>query len=122
MEELIRARLLAVLSPVMVDWNLSVQDAEPARVVLQLISDVPRYSQDGATGFRVARVQVDAIAASYGATKQLSRAADAALSGWKNGRIEGCFTDSARDLPTQAGAGETLARVSFDVTVNYQEA
>ncbi len=122
MEEIIRLRLQAEVDGVSVDWNQAPQGAGVPRLVLYTISDVTIITNDGQARLRRARVQVDCYAATYGAAKLVSRAVNAALSGWRDGAtIQGAFAAGARDLPPDTGAGETLGRVSLDFFINYEE-
>ena len=123
MKAILRARLQALLPGVAVDWNLSVQGMVPPRVVLFVVSGGADYVQEGPSGLRRARVQIDCYAATYAAADMLSRQVTTALSGWRDGdTILGVFLDQVRDFPADTGAGEVLGRVSSDFFINYKEA
>lgn len=121
MDEALRARLLGQIAETPVDWVLNAQIAAMPRIVLQRISGGAEYTMSGPSGLCWARVQVDCYAGTVAAAKVLGRAVKTALSGWYGGTIRGAFLESERDLSTDTGGGETVARVSLDFMIHYKE-
>lgn len=127
MDELLRARLMAQIAAVPVDWGATAQGITGPRIVLFRISGGDDYTYGGRTGYTQTRVQVDCYAVATisgtatGAAKLLARQVKAALSGWRSPPILGVFLQSERDLPIDTGRADALARVSLDFFVHHQE-
>lgn len=121
MDEALRTRLMGQIADTPVDWVLNAQATELPRIVLQRISGAADYTMSGPSGLCRARVQIDCYGATVSAAKGLGRSVKAALSGWYGGTIKGAFLESDRDLTTDTGGGETVARVSLDFMIHYQE-
>ena len=89
-------------------------------LIFNRISGAPGYTTQGSDGLSESRVQIDAYASSYGATKALARATQGALSGLSGTRhgvvFQGVFMDSARD-GFEGESPERIFRVSMDFTV-----
>ena len=96
------------------------QGASLPAVIFNRISGQPGYTMDGPDGSSESRVQVDAYAGSYGATKALARAARLALSGLSGVHhgvtFQGVFMEGARD-GFEGESPERIFRVSMDFTV-----
>jgi hypothetical protein len=121
MDELLRARLLAQIVNVPVDWGMTAQSFNLPRIVLYRISGGDDYTMTGRTGYTLTRVQVDCYAASVGAAKLLGRQVKTALSGYRSGAMKGVFLQSERDLPPDTDGSDTIARVSLDFFIHHQE-
>ena len=121
MELQLRAMLQAALPGVVVDWGWSAQGAVAPRVVLQVISGITDYTQDGASGLESTRVQMDVYGASMAVVLGKAALIDAALSGFRGGVILGAFKAGRRSLPPDFGAGETLARLSIDYMIHHKQ-
>ena len=121
MEDALRARLLAQLS-CPVDWGWNPQGSVLPRVVLTLVSDVPAYSQDGASDYSLARVQIDCFTATQGDAIALGRTVQTALSGYRAPPLLGVFLDGGSDLPPDTTAGETQARRMLTAMVHHRPA
>jgi hypothetical protein len=122
MEEVLRARLKAMLPGVPVDWNETLQGEIGTRVVLYRISGGADYVMEGPSGLVQARVQVDCHAGTFGTAKALAREVKAAISGWRDGAdILGVFLDAERDLQPDAGYGHLSGRVTLDFNIHHQE-
>lgn len=118
----LRARLVAQLAAMPIDWVENRPGAGLPRIVLTQIGGGEDVAHDGASGLAQARVQVDCIAASAAAAAALALQAKAALRSYRGGVISAVFVADQRDLPGgNASAGERLAGVSVDVMVHYQE-
>lgn len=121
MENDLRARLLASLT-CPVDWGWSPQGSPLPRVVLTLVSDVPVYSQDGASTLSHARVQLDCYAAGQGAAVLLARQVQSALSGYVGASLLGVFLSGSADMAPDMSAGETDARRMLTAMVHHRTA
>lgn len=121
MEEVLRASLVAALPGTAIDWVESDPAAGLPRVVLTRISGGEEYAHDGPVRLLRARVQIDCVAATYGAAKGLARDIRAHLSGRREGVISGVFVDAERDLGGSRASGVALQAVAVDVFVHYQE-
>jgi hypothetical protein len=121
MDELLRARLLAQIANVPVDWGMTAQSFNPPRIVLYRISGGDDYTMAGRTGYTLTRVQIDCYAASVGAAKLLGRQVKTALSGHRSGAIKGVFLQNERDLSPDTDGAATLGRVVLDFFVHHQE-
>ena len=121
MEEFLRATMKAAIPGVAIDWGMNAQSAALPRIALYRISGGVDYSFSGGVPARRARVQIDCYAATVGAAKTLSRQAREAVSGLRTGIILGSFIIDERDFnPDPDGAG-SVARVSLDIDLHYQE-
>lgn len=121
MEQDLRARLTLALPGVPVEWGWSGQGAGAPRVVLQLISEVTNYTQDGPSGYVQSRVQIDVYSLTYKQGCEVVGYIDSALSGLRAGLILGAFKAGRRDSPPDLGAGETLARISVDYMIHHNK-
>jgi hypothetical protein len=97
--------------------------AVPA-VVLNLISAIPSYSDDGEDGIQEDRLQIDCWGETYASIKALAHAVRAALSGFR-GTVEGVdiryiVLDREQDLQESGtNASDYPVRVSMDFLVTY---
>lgn len=121
MEELLRTLLRAALPGVAVDWGMNAQSASLPRVVLYRISGGQEYSYSGPLTIRQARVQLDCYAATTGAAKLLARQLTDAVGGLRSGIIYGAFVLSERDYSPDTDGPSPVARVSVDISINFQE-
>lgn len=125
MEEIIRATLLAssgvtALVGTCVNFGTHPQGQPMPAIVLNTISDIGGYLIAEPDGMSEARIQVDCYAGTYGVAKLLSRAVNAALSGYSGNGIQGVFRAGSRDS-REGGSNEADRpyRVSLDFTVTY---
>jgi hypothetical protein len=104
----------------------SVPQADPLpAVVVNKISGAPLYTDDGQAGLQSDRVQVDAWAASFLASKTISDAFKAALSGFSGSAggvtIEFAMIENERDdREGGSNASEYRFRSSVDFIVWYR--
>lgn len=89
-------------------------------IIFNRISGRPGYVMSGPDGSSESRVQIDAYADSYAATKALARAVRSTLSGLRGAHhgvtFQGVFLESARD-GFEGENPERIFRVSMDFTV-----
>lgn len=125
MEEAIIAYLLAcpAVAALLGDRltpGVRTQGAPLPAAVFNLISDLPDYTNDGATGLVEARVQLESLGVTYADAKALSRAVRDRLSGLRatvgGWAIQGVFQRNARDTFTH-DAPEKIHGVQADFTV-----
>lgn len=102
-------------------WMTAARGAGFPRAVLYRVGGGADYHAGGASGLRMARVQIDCYGETQEQAKTASRAVVAALSGATFGDVESVFLDSERDMPPDAELGEYAFRVSLDFMVHYQE-
>lgn len=121
MEIDLRARLMAMIGGVPVDWNLSPQGLPSPRIVLWSISGGADYTLSGASGLRIARVQINCYGADVAASKGLAARVVAAISGWGDGSILVVFLDNANDLPVDTSVPTRVFGVALDFIVHYQQ-
>ena len=123
MQQILRARLRAAMPGVTVDWNLNRQGVSLPRVALFLINAGAEYHNQGPSGQRQGRVQVDCYAAHYDAATALAALVRGALSGWSDRvqGISGVFLQGETDLPPDTEGAVQIARVSSDYIINWQE-
>ncbi|OMQ44929.1 DUF3168 domain-containing protein [Ensifer sp. 1H6] len=125
MEEALTALLLAdarvkQLVGDRVHWGRAPQGERAPYLVLQVIGGRPDYHAQGPSGLVDARVQADSYGEKYLATKNLSDAVIALLSGYRGEvagtRLQAGFVDAARDLPTETDV-KRLFRRSADIII-----
>lgn len=121
MQESFRAACKAALPGVAIDWGWNLQGVRGVRVTLNMASGSDGVAHDGATGLIQRRVQVDLFAPTFKAARDAADALRLALHGARPAPIVGIFLAGYRDLPPDTTAGETLARISLDFFVHYQE-
>ncbi|WP_085025290.1 tail completion protein gp17 [Ensifer aridi] len=105
-----------------VHWVRAPQGSTPAYAVLQVVSSNTDYHAQGASGLESARVQIDAYAESFLASKRLSDAILAVLSGYRGTfsgvRLQAGFVDGRRDFPASSSGDVTpLFRRSADIII-----
>jgi hypothetical protein len=117
---LLKSAGLTALVSTRIHWGRAPQGAPAPYVVLQVISGGRDYTMQGASGYRLSRVQADSYSSTYTGAKKVSRAVTTALSGRRAGSIQSIFLDGERDLPA-ADAGEVtnLFRVSLDFMIHH---
>lgn len=125
MEEQLRALLmgdaqLSALVPGPIDWGARLQGSALPAVVMNVISDIPGYTQQGEDGLTATRVQIDVYALTYGDARIAGRRIRSILSGYSGGIFDSIFLDGARD-GREAGTNdaERYFRVSLDFMVNH---
>lgn len=121
MEEMLRARLLAQVAGVAVDWGMNAQMTIGRRIVLTVVSGMQDMTQGGPDGLRSRRVQIDCYGPDYRAAKEIARDVITTLGGWRDAAVAGCFLDAERDLSPDTGSGEILHRVSLDFMIHHKE-
>lgn len=93
-------------------------------IVLNVISGVPSYSDDGEDGIEDDRIQIDCWGATYSSAKSVARSAISALSAFR-GTVNGVVfkyisVDGHRDSrETGTNAAEYLYRTSLDFIVTF---
>lgn len=117
----LRARLLAIIGAVPVDWNISPQGLAPPRIVLWTISGGADYTLSGPSGLCDARVQVNCYGQSVAAAKGLAGQVRAALSGWRGGAIEAVFHENTTDLAPDTSTPLRVFGVALDFLVHFQQ-
>lgn len=122
MQEDLGAAVQAAVGPgVAVEWGWSLQGSALPRVVMITVSGGDGIAHDGPTGLTERRVQVDVFAETYKEARDLADAIRRALHGIRTGALCGVFLAGVRDGQPDTPAGETLARISLDLRVHYQE-
>lgn len=120
MRQAVRQRLQAQIPGTVIDWGWNAQGAASPRIVLSVISGGDDATQDGASGLRENRVQVDCYAATYAGAATLKEAVVQALHGWRSAPVIGAFKINERDFPPDTAAGEVLARISLDFNIHHK--
>lgn len=101
-------------------WGRAPQGEARPFVVMNLVSGLRHYHNQGETALVQYRLQLDAYADTMLAASDLIDAAIAALSGYRGGGISGVFFDAPRDLPTSdAGEVNEIVRISVDATIHF---
>lgn len=114
--------LLANVSGGRVYWLRAQRGAQRPFVVLQTISGQSDHHFQGASGYRVFRVQADCYGDSYEAARNLATDLRRVLDGHRDANLQGIFLESERDLPDEdTGEVNRLARISLDFMVHYGE-
>jgi hypothetical protein len=123
MRTIVLTRLRGLMPGVQVDWNLSAQGTKGRRVALFLIGGRDQYHNQGRSGQRVGRLQVDCYASTYADAVALAALARNALSGWSDRAqgIQGVFLIGETDLAPDTDGGRDEARVSTDYNITWQE-
>lgn len=106
-----------------INWVVAPQGSgRKPYLILQRVSGNGRYHSQGSSGYRQARIQIDAYGESYSSAVNVSRFIGSRLSGYRDANFQGIFLDSERDLPAaDAGDVTRLFRVSCDYIVHYRE-
>lgn len=104
-------------------WLVRVQNSPLPSLVLNVISNVPEYSDEGDAGLKQARVQIDCWALTYASAKALARAVKARLSGMRETasgvEFSAAWVDLEQDLFDTGAAGQSLYRVSLDILITH---
>jgi len=111
-----------------IHFGVSPQNERRPRIVLTLVSSVPAHTFDGSGGYTRGRMQIDCLAPSYPAAKDLAAAARAALDNTYSKTVDGTAidyieADVARDIPMAPPVGAELPTtygVSFDCRFQHQ--
>jgi hypothetical protein len=100
------------------------ENVDGPSVTFRVISKIPDYTLDGATGMITARVQIDAWAAVYGDAKQLAQAIHDALNDFSGTFPDGTAVQNVwlADAATDGfDADARLYRVQADYRLIYSE-
>lgn len=132
MEEAFLEYLVATGSPVLarlpaasVSWGLNAQATPLPRIALTKVGGTPVSADDGDSGLKETRVQVDCFASSFLGATQVARSVEERLSGISvtTGGIEfqGIYLDSERSDVDRDDTGETHL-ISLDLMVWHRSA
>lgn len=128
MEEALKTLLLATsaISAIVSDrltWLVRQQASALPALVLNVVSNVPEYSDEGEAGISQARVQVDCWGSTYASARALARAVKDRLSGTAETvagvEFSAAWVELEQDLYETAAAGAPLYRVSLDFMITH---
>lgn len=106
-------------------WSKMEPSEALPRIVLNVISDVPDYNMNSASGLRSARVQVDCYSSTYGGARSVSRAVEMAIGGYRGTsgtiKFDGIFVLEQRDVIEEDNTPDDLFGVSIDYQIWHKE-
>lgn len=119
MKRHILERLASVVSTRFLD--AAPQTPPPSRpyLVLRGVSGKFDYHMQGASGYRVTRLQIEIYADTPAAAETALNMVAAALSGYRSGSIKGVFLDSHPDPDRDGGDPNELSRRAIDAIVHH---
>lgn len=109
-----------------IDWAVRPQASLTPSIVLQNITTVPYYSDEGDTGLSTTRIQADCWAKTYALAKSAARELTNRLSGGQAKFIQSgiefqtAFKEDEQDSFERGAAAEDLYRVRLDFTLIYR--
>lgn len=107
--------------PGQVNWGEHPQGASYPALVLNWVSGAEGYTQQGRDGLTSARIQIDCYGFTYGIVRDLRRALEGFLGGYRAGRFSGIFLLTVR-VSREGGSNEAARpyRASMDFQIYWR--